>query len=189
MRRQRRAHHVHRVIAHGYAGRPVVERELLGVRHRGKLRHRVAELDSGQQVLFARCAHLPHRLPPPEAESGQRPRLRQHFDVALVEPRPRGQVFDPRERAIAPRLLDAPPSLFAQAFHEPQTKAHGRRIAVGHRLALESAVPVARIDAGGQHLDAVALGVLHDSPGRVKAHRLAVDERRCERRGMMHLQP
>lgn len=48
---------------------------------------------------------------------------------------------------------------------------------------------MAVVNRDGAHLDAMLLRIAHDLRGRVKAHRLRVEERRAEDVGMMMLHP
>jgi hypothetical protein len=79
-------------------------------------------------------------------------------------------------------------TLLRQAFHQAQAEADGRlrSAAAGTQ---QFVIPVAVVHVHGQHREAVAARVLDQLRGRVKAHRLAVQQSHVERRRVMALQP
>ncbi len=76
-----------------------------------------------------------------------------------------------------------------EAQPEAQARCGARRAGRSIRAVLERAVPVARHDVHRQHVDAVPPRILHELGRGVEAHRLAVDQRRTERRRLVVLQP
>ena len=87
---------------------------------------------------------------------------------------------------VAARRHDALRGLFAKTFHQAQAEPQRGCIV---RAAFERAVPVAVADADGPHLDAMLARVAHELRRRVEAHRLAVEQRAGERRGLVTLEP
>ncbi len=115
------------------------------------------------------------------------------------------EVGDARERRGGARGHDAARPGFGKTRDQTQAEAQ-RRCGCGgiggagevHRMAtiafalrrrLEGAVPVAHGDVDRPHLDAMPPRVVHELRGRVEAHRLAIEERRAERRRLVALEP
>jgi hypothetical protein len=90
------------------------------------------------------------------------------------------QVVD-RFESLPASLGDALRGGFREAPDQQESKAN--------HLALQRALPFAHRDVHRPHLDAVAARILHQLRGRVEAHRLAVEERREEGRGLVMLEP
>ena len=93
--------------------------------------------------------------------------------VLAKEPAPRAQ------RRVRPASADRP-----LTRRRPSLSAGGALL-----VRLQRAVPVARVHVHRPHLDAVAPRVPHDLRRRVEAHRLAVEQRRGERRRVVALEP
>ena len=56
-------------------------------------------------------------------------------------------------------------------------------------VAFNGAIPFGDVDIDGQNAQAMALGILDENRGVVKAHRLIVQERACEGREIVALEP
>ena len=142
---------------------------------------RAARAPAGAPAPAHRAARgAPRRQPPIAPGAGGRP--------ATAARRPRRGSADPcgrasarhardgaaRRRCACPALPDRPLTMRSPSRSAPSFKR---------------AIPVADLHVRRPHLDAVAARVLHQLRRRVEAHRLAVEQRRAERRRVVALDP
>src|SRR6266436_4372138 len=108
------------------------------------------------------------------------------LQFAPVEPGTAGEVADAVERSDSSRGDNALGAGLRQALNQAEAQAD-RRVSICP--GLQCAVPIAGQRIHRPHVDAVAACVLHQLRRRVKAHRLAVQERSEKRRRFMALEP
>ena len=111
------------------AGALVVEDELLRARHRHELRCALARALALEQVGRWRRDDVPDRGTTSApiicgvCQAIEGPRLGERHRLLLVEPRTGDDVVDARERALAPRMLDATARVFTEPRDEAEAEA------------------------------------------------------------------
>ena len=118
-------------------------------------------------------------------QRGERTGRGQRLHVAHIKLRPLGHIGHGGKATPAPRIDDARAAGGRQALDHQQTQAH--RHALTGRL--ERARISARLHIDGARLNAMALRVLQQLRRLVKAHGLAVEQRRKKGRRLVALEP
>ena len=132
-------------------------------------------------------AHLPHGAMPVSGKLGERIAGAERFEIAPVERRALGKIGNIGKSA-APRVRRADGC--APSRDSCLTSRNPRRSA-GRPSSRRSSVQSQSLaaTATATDLDAVRTRIAHQLRGRVKAHRLTVDERGAKGRRLVALQP
>ena len=187
------------VAAQRQAGGAVVEQDVFAFGRVGQLQRRFMRGHVFHQLRrVVDSSGLPHLLAAVARQRGQRVGGSQRVDVQRAQLRAQGQVLRIAEISLLAGFKNAVHRAFRQARHQAQPQTNGGlpRANAG-KLArvlrggghLQRTVPSAAGHVHCPHLDAVALGVLHQLRRGVKPHRLRVDERRHEARGFVAFEP
>ena len=168
-------------------GRVIVD-DLLAEREVGQGDFRLDDacLVEQRQRRFGESSHRPQHVATRQAHRGEGVGAGQRQDLPLGKP-----TSPPHIRRIAIRCLPAALNealhvVFPEAGDLMEAQAQGAFRSQG---AFERAVPVAGIDVGRPHLDAVLSGIAHELRGCIKAHRLGIEQRRAEDLGIVVLHP
>ena len=141
--------------------------------------------EQGQGIIVRQAAHRPQAFAAIQAEAAKGIGFRQGHQGAF------GQCGAAREIgeagiAIAALVHDGVGVFFAKAVDLAKAQSEAE---FSLFIALQGAVPIAEGGVGRQHRHAMLAGAAHDLGGRIKAHRLGIEQRRREGRGMMFLDP
>ena len=129
---------------------------------------------------FVVARNRPESLPTIKTDRAEGIGFRQDLQDRNAQARAAGKILEGDEGALA-QLYDGLDIFLRQTLHQPEAETQRPAWLALDRIArLEPAIPIAMIDVDRPCLDAMIAGVAHDLGRRVKAHRLAVEQRRGE---------
>ena len=120
------------------------------------------------------------------AQRGKCPGGRQRLQVAAIERGASRQILHAREGLLLASLDETVRAASRKRLDQPQTQPQ-RRLAIFPPL--QRAVPDTHADIDRPYLHAMRPRIPDQLRRRVEAHRLAVEQRRRERRGLVTFEP
>src|SRR5438445_7045465 len=185
--RKARSKQSERMAPQGETGARVVGHEVLSLGWRRKKRRSFLNRRMAQDVRPGfDSGDLPECVAAMAGERLERACSGEALQVVPVELGAAGKILDAVEQPVPPRADDALGALSRQTLHEQETEPDcDACIGAG----FQSAIPLASQRVHRPHLDAMPARVLHELRRRVKAHRLAVQERSEKGRWLVALEP
>ena len=160
----------------------VIGNELFALAGSGQGHGRFADRCVQQQIALHRHSrHRPGRLAAMSGQRVQRSGCRQPVQVLAAHAGPSGEIGDV---AKWPCRCDAFPYLLAQSLDLAQPEPNDRAID-----AFQSRIPGAKLNIRGFHFDPMTSRILDQLRGRIKPHRLRVEQSGQKGSRLMALEP